>query len=147
MKTLQTMALAITLLALFPSCQSSSAQVKGLSNKETRNEIMGEIANDSTMSNEMIGAMMHSKNGMGMLQQHQMMTMGNQSSMMNMLKNNPGMMQSMLSAMMETAKGDSSMMSGMIKTMRGNPQMMQMMQNRMGDNMMNGMNHMHGMMH
>lgn len=106
METLQTMALAIALLTLFASCQSTSARVKGLSNRETRNEIMGAIANDSTMSNEMIGAMMHSKNGMMMLQQHQMMTMDSQSSMMNMLKNNPGRMQSMLSAMNGNSQGE-----------------------------------------
>jgi hypothetical protein len=140
MKNLQTMVIAITLLALFSSCQATSAQEKSLSNKETRSKIMGAIAKDSMMSNEMIGAMMNNKNGMMMLQNHQMMTMSNQSSMMHMFKNNPGMMQNMLSDMMETAKGDTSMMSQMIKTMRTNPQMMQMMQNRIGNNgMMNGM--------
>ena len=148
MKTLQTMALAITLLTLVGSCQSTSAQVKGLSNKETRNEIMSAIANDSMMSNEMIEAMMNNKNGMMMLQHHQMTTMGNQSSMMNMLKNNPGLMQSMLSTMIETAKGNPGMMSGMIKTMTANPQMMEMMQNMMGNNKMNNSKqHMDNMMH
>ncbi len=145
MKALRTIALTITLLALFSSCQSPSAQAKGLSDKETRNEIMATIANDSMMSNEMIGAMINSKNGKMMLQQHQMMTMGNQSSMMNMMKDNPAMMQSMLSAMMEIAKNDTTMMSGMIKTMNGNPQMQGMMQNMMGNNRMNGMKHMGGM--
>jgi hypothetical protein len=139
------MTLAIALLTLFASCQSTSAQVEGLSNKETRNEIMGAIANDSTMSNEMIGAMMKSKNGTMMMQNQQMMILQNHNAMINMLKANPGMMQGMLSAMMETANGDTSMMSGMIKIMTGNPQMMEMMQNTMGNNRMNGMKHMGGM--
>ncbi|MEO8772630.1 MAG: hypothetical protein ABI402_21220, partial [Ferruginibacter sp.] len=82
MKILLTAALAITLFTLFASCQSTPVQVKSLSNKDTRNDIMQTIANDSTMSNEMIAAMMNNKNGSMMMQQHQMMTMGNQSSMM-----------------------------------------------------------------
>ena len=142
MKTLKILALGITLFTLFPSCQSKSGQEKDLSNKETRNEIMGTIANDSMMCNEMIGAMMDSKNGMKMMQHHQMMTMGKQSSMMNIWKNNPGMMQSMMAAMMETAKGDTSVMSGMIKTMTDNPQMMEMMQKDViVNNMMKGKKH------
>lgn len=147
MKTLQTMTLAIALLTLFASCQSTSAQVEGLSNKETRNEIMGAIANDSTMSKEMIGAMMKSKNGTMMMQNQQMMMMENNGSMMNMMKANPGMVQGMFSSMMETARGDSSMMSGMVEMMKANPQMMQMMQNKAGNGMMNGMQSMQGMKH
>ena len=73
MKTLQIVAVAIGFLTLFASCQSTSAQMKDLSNKETRNEIMNAIANDSIMSQEMIRAMMNSKNGMTMMQEHQMM--------------------------------------------------------------------------
>jgi len=140
MKTILTLTLAVTLLTLFASCQSTSAQMQGLSNKKTRMKTMNAIANDSTMSQEMIGAMMNSKNGRMMMQEHQMTSMGNRSSMMNMLKDNPGMMQNMMSAMMETAKGDTSMMSRMIRTMMGNQQMMGMMQNMTGNNMMNGMN-------
>ncbi|MBK5273296.1 MAG: hypothetical protein JJE22_20015 [Bacteroidia bacterium] len=133
MKTLQTSVLAITLLILFSSCQNHD-----LSNQETRKGIMNTIANDSIMSQEMLGAMMTNNNGMKMIQEHQMI-MGNHVSMVNMLKNNPGMMVSMMSAMMETAKGDSSMMSGMIRTMMENPQMMGMMQNMTGNKMMNNM--------
>ena len=147
MKKLQTALLAIALLTIYASCQSASGQLKDLSNMNTRNEIMNQIANDSMMSREMIGAMMDNKNGMMMMQEHEMTTMGNQSSMMNMLKNNPGMMQSMLSSMMERAKGDTTMMSGMIKTMMGNQQMMEMMQSRMGNGGMNGMKHMGGIGH
>ena len=141
MKTIQTMSLAITLFVLLASCQSTSGQIKDLSNKETRSKIMGEIANDSTMSKEMLGAMMNSPNGMMMLQHNQMM-MGNQNSMMNMMKNNPAMMQSMFSSIMNTAQGDTSMMHRMIQMMKGNPQMMQMMQNMMGNRKTNGMHHM-----
>src|SRR5665213_127530 len=140
MKTIQTLTLAVALLTLFASCQSTSGQTQDLSNKETRMKIMNTIANDSLMSQEMIGTMMNSKNGGMMMQKNQMMDFGNSSSMMNMLKNNPGMMQNMMSAMMETAKGDTSMMSGMIRTMMGNQQMMDMMQNRTGNKMMNNMN-------
>ena len=57
----------------------------------------------------MIGAMMDSKNGKMMLHQHQMMTLSIQSSMKNMLKNNPGLMQSMLSAMMQNMMGNNRM--------------------------------------
>ena len=138
MKTLQTLTFAIALLTLFASCQSTSAQMQGLSNIETRKEIMNAIASDSIMSQEMIGVMMNSKNGM-MMQEHQMMIMGNHSSMMNILKDNPGMIQNMMSDMMETARGDTSMMSGMINSMIGNKQMMDMMKNRTGTKMMNNM--------
>ena len=147
MKNLQIAIWVLAISTLFAACQSTSAQTSALSNAQTRNEIMQAIANDSTMSNEMIGTMMNSKNGMMMMQQHQMMTMGNQSSMMNMLKNNPGMMQGMLSGMMETANGDSSLMSGMYNIMKDNPQMMQMMHNNTGNGMMNGKKPMIGMRH
>lgn len=138
MKHLQTVLIAIGFLILFASCQSTSAQKADLSNKEKRREMMNTIANDSMMSQEMIGAMMNSKNGM-MMQQHQTMMMGNHNGMMNLLKDNPGMMQNMMSAMMQTAKGDTNMMSGMIKTMMGNQQMMEMMQHMTGGKMMNNM--------
>ncbi len=145
MKILQNLALAIVLLTLFVSCQPASSQTKGLSNKDTRNKIMGEIANDSMMSREMIGAMMNCDNGKMMMQENQMMNLGNHSSMMNLLQNNPGMMQNMLSSMMERANGDTTMMSGMLKTMMENKQMMEMMQSRMGNGGRNSMKHMGGM--
>ncbi|MEO7490795.1 MAG: hypothetical protein ABIU77_27005 [Ferruginibacter sp.] len=59
--------------------------MQDLSNSETRKEIMNTIANDSMMSQEMIGTMMNSQNGIMMMQEHQMMMMENHSSMMNML--------------------------------------------------------------
>lgn len=140
MKTLKLMMWAIAFVTLFASCESSSSQTRGLSTQETRKVMMDSIANDSTMSKQMLETMMNSRNGM-MMQQHMM---GNQNSMMKMLKDNPAMMQNMMLAMVETAKGDTSRMSGMIKIMMGNPQMMQMMQNRTGNN---GMGHMKGMNH
>lgn len=85
MKTLLIMVLAIALLTLLASCQSTSARMQDLSNSETRKEIMNTIANDSMMSQEMIGTMMNSQNGIMMMQEHQMMMMENHSSMMNML--------------------------------------------------------------
>lgn len=141
MKTLNTLLFAMALLSLFASCQSSSSQTPVLSNQETRKEIMHTIANDSTMSEQMIATMMMSKNGKMM--QHRMME--NQNSMMEIMKNNPGMMRSMMSTIMETTKGDTSKMAGIIKTMSENPKMMQMMQNMLNNKNMNGMGHMRGM--
>lgn len=63
MKTLQKAALAIVLISLFASCQSTSDPKQVLSNKETRREIIDTIANNSEMSKEMMEAMMNSKNG------------------------------------------------------------------------------------
>jgi hypothetical protein len=88
------------------------------------------------MSKEMIGAMMNTRVGM-MMQERRIM--GNHSTMMKILKENPGMMQNMMSAMMETAKGDTGRMSEMIKTMMGNQQMFKMTQHMTGNNRMNGM--------
>jgi hypothetical protein len=152
MKTLQTFILAIALITLFSSCQSSSDPKQILSNKDTRKVIMDTIANNSEMMKEMTEAMMNNKNGKMIMQGNEKMTMmmmENRGTMMKIMKNNPAMMQSMLSDMMETAKGDSSMMSGMYKTMMGNQQMMNMMQkNKTGNNdmnMMDGMNKTEGM--
>jgi Flp pilus assembly secretin CpaC len=138
---------AIASAMLFASCLSFSGQKKGISNAQTRNEIMREIAADSMMSNEMIQTMMTSENGRMVMQNHQKVTMENHYAMMNMVKTTPGIAQRMMAAMMETAKGDSMMMSGMITSMMENPQMMEMMQKRMGTNSMNGMGQMGGMNH
>lgn len=54
-------AVAVVLLTLFVSCQSTSGQTQYLSNKATRKKMMNTIAGDSTMSKYMIGAMMNSK--------------------------------------------------------------------------------------
>jgi hypothetical protein len=147
MKKIQNTLLVISILTVLTSCQSPSAQVKDLSNNQLRNEIIGAIAADSMMSNEMIVTMMNNKKGMMMMHQQQIMTMGNQSEMMNLLKSNPETMHSTMSAMMETAIGDTAMMSEMINTMMKNQQMNEMMQNRMMNSGMNGMNRMGGMEH
>lgn len=146
MKTLKIILLAIASGTLFASCEVGSGQTKGLSNAQTRNEIMEAIASDSVMSNEMIHTMMSNKNGMMIMQNHQRLKMENHNSMMNMVKTNPGMTQNMMSALMETAKSDTSKMSEMIKIMMDNPQMMKMMQNRMGNSnsKMKGMKQMGG---
>ena len=145
MKTLQKLLFVIAVMTLFASCQSSVDPSQVLKNTETRTQVMNTIANDSSMSKEMMGALMNSKTGMMAMQQHAKMMMESQSSLMDMSKNNPGMMNNMMSAMMETAKGDSSMMSGMINTMMGNPQMMRMMQKMTGSKGKMGMDHMGGM--
>ena len=127
MKIFQKVTVLITLITLFASCQSSSDTKEILSKPETRKEMMDKIANDSSMSKEMMTAMMSSNNGMSMMQNHE--------SMMKMMKDNPGMMQGMMSDMMDMCKNDSTMMAGMCKTMMANPQMMDMMQKMKGGEM------------
>lgn len=129
--------MAIALISLFASCQSTSDPKQLLSNKETRKEIIGIIANDSEMAKEMMEAMMNNTNGKMMMQGNQkmsMMMMEDHAMMMKMMKENPTMMHSMMADMMEACKGDSSMMSGMCKTMMGNQPMMDMMQRMKGEN-------------
>ena len=142
MKRLLKVALAITLITLFATCQSGTDVNQTLLKPDTRKEMMDKIAEDSTMSKEMMTAMMNSNNGMAMMQNHQKMMMQNHESMMKMMKDNPAMMQSMMSAMMETAKGDTSMMSSMCKTIMSNQPMMDMMQKMKGEKSMKmgGMN-------
>ena len=133
----------IALITLFASCQSGTDVNKTLSKPDTRKEMMGKIADDSTMSKEMMAAMMNSQNGMAMMQYHQKMMMQNHESMMKMMKDNPGMIQGMMSDMMDMCKNDTTMMSGMCKKMMANPQMMDMMQKMKEKNM--DMNKMEGM--
>lgn len=135
MKTFRKLTLMIALITLFASCQSSSDTTEILSKPETRKEVMDKIANDSSMSKEMMAAMMTSNNGMAMMQNHQMMMMQNHESMMKMMKDNPAIMQGMMSTMMDMCKNDSTMMAGMCKTMMANPEMMDMMQKMKEKNM------------
>jgi hypothetical protein len=144
MKTLKTVAVAVTILIFFTSCQSASDKAIDLTNKETRNEIMFAIANDSMMSEEMLNAMMNSQNGIMKMQGHHAMMMGDQNGMMKTMQGNPQMMSNMMAAMMESAKGDTTLMSRMISTMIQNHQMRGMMQHMTGDESTNGM-HMKGM--
>lgn len=134
MKTLQKITLAIALITLFASCQSTK-QI--LSKSDSRTEIITTIANDPDMSKEMMGAIMNSKSGKMMMEGNDKMKMmmENHGMMMKMMKDNPGMMQNMMSNMMEAAKSDTSMMSSMCKSMMGNQQMMDMMQKMKGKNM------------
>lgn len=131
MKRLQKVTLIMAFIGLFASCQSGTDVNKILSKQETRKVIMDTIANNSTMSVEMMEAIMNSKKGkmmmMGNDKMTMMMMMDNRASMVKMMKDNPAMMQNMWSDMMEIAKN--------------NPSMMNMMQNRNVGNMeMKGMN-------
>ena len=126
MKTFQKLSLLIALIIFFASCQSGTDVNQTLSKTETRMEMMNKIADDSTMSKEMMGAMMNSKNG-------KMIMMENHEAMMKMMKDNPGMMNTMMGNMMEACKNDTAMMSGMCKKMMENSQMMDMMQKIKGE--------------
>ena len=128
MKSLQKLTMLIALITFFASCQSGTDVNQTLSKTETRMEIMNKIADDSTMSKEMMTTMMNSKNG-------KMMMMENHEAMMKMMKDNPGMMDNMMMNMMEACKSDTAMMSGMCKKMMENPQMMDMMQKMKGEKM------------
>jgi len=110
MKTLQKVKLAfaaITIIAVFSSCQTSPDVKQVLSKPETRMMIMDSIANNSTMSQEMLDAMMKNNGGKMMMQGNGMMMgkmmgmmMENQDGMMKMMKDDPAMMQGMMSYMM-----------------------------------------------
>ena len=128
MKALLNIALAIAVITSIVSCQPGTDINQTLSKPETRMEMMNKIADDSTMSKEMMAAMMSSKNG-------KMMMMENHEAMMKMMKENPGMMDNMMMNMMEACKNDTTMMSGMCKKMMENPQMMDMMQKMKGEKM------------
>ena len=129
MKSLQKLSLLVALITFFASCQSGTDVNQTLSKTETRMEMMNRIADDSTMSKEMMATMMNSKNGKMMM----MPMMENHEAMMKMMKDNPGMMHTMMENMMEACKTDTAMMSGMCKKMMENPQMMDMMQKMKGE--------------
>ena len=131
MKSLQKLSLLVALITFFASCQSGTDVNQTLSKTETRMEMMNKIADDSSMSKEMMAAMMNSKNGKMMM----MPMMENHEAMMKMMKDNPGMMHTMMENMMEACKTDTTMMSGMCKKMMENPQMMDMMQKMKGEKM------------
>ena len=131
MKSLQKLSLLVALITFFASCQSGTDVNQTLSKTETRMEMMNKIADDSSMSKEMMAAMMNSKNGKMMM----MPMMENHEAMMKMMKDNPGMMHTMMMNMMEACKTDTTMMSGMCKKMMENPQMMDMMQKMKGEKM------------
>ncbi len=144
MKSLQKLTVLVTLITFFASCQSGADVNQTLSKTETRMEMMNKIADDSSMSKEMMAAMMNGKNGkMMMMENGKMPMMENHEAMMKMMKDNPGMMHTMIMNMMEASKSDTSMMSGMCKKMMENPQMMDMMQKMKGKNI--DMNKMEGM--
>ncbi len=144
MKAMSKIALAIALITSIVSCQSKVDVNSILSKADTRKEIMDKIADDSTMSNEMMTTMMDSKNGEMMRDgKLPMVMMENHDAMMKMMKENPGMMHNMMMNIMEACKNDTTMMSGMCKKMMENPQMMDIMQKMKGKNM--GMGNMNDM--
>lgn len=120
MKILQKITLITAFAGLFASCQSGTDVNMMLSKPETRKVAMDTIANDSSMSAEMMTALMNSKNG-------KMTMMGNHKAMMEMMKGDPEMMKSMMSNMMKTVEGDTTMMNAMSKAMMENKSMMDRM--------------------
>lgn len=135
MKSLQKLSLSIAFITIIASCQSGTEADQILSKTDTRMGMMNKIAEDTTMAKEMMEAMMNSQNGKMMMQQHQTMMMGDNSSMMKMMKDNPAMMQGMMMNMMEACKKDTTMMSGMCKAMMGNKEMMDKIEKMKGGNM------------
>ncbi|HDZ13991.1 hypothetical protein LCGC14_0837810 [marine sediment metagenome] len=132
MKILQIVTLITVVTLLFVSCESNTNT--SLSDQENRQEIMSSIANDSVMSNEMIGIMMNHNTGRNMLGH----MVGDQNGLMSMMKDNPGLGQQMLTVMMETSKNDSTAMNEMFQTMSQNSNMLLMMQNTSGNHMRDG---------
>jgi hypothetical protein len=122
---MQKSVLLIALITLFASCQTGKDAKQILSNADTRKEIMNTIAQDSSMHQEMMTAMMSGKSGV----------MGDHASMMKMMKDDPKMMRDMMDEMMEMCKQDTAMMEGMCKTMMTNPKMMDMMKKMKEGNM------------
>lgn len=107
MKTIKKIALVITGIALFASCQSNPNVKKILASTETRKELMDSIASSASMSKEMMAALMNEKNGKMMMDHHQMM--------MTMMKDKPEMMKNM----MDMSKADAGMMCPMCGKMMG----------------------------
>ena len=134
MKNLKIITAAIGIMMLLASCQSAK---QDLSNLDSRKEIMTAIANDRTMSNEMMTALMNGPNRKMIMQENQnlKMMMMDEDMMADLMNNNPEMMQHMLSNMMEYAKGDTSMLAAIHNTMMGNQQMMDMLQMKNGKKM------------
>ena len=82
MKSLSKVSLLIALITCFASCQSGTDVNQTLSKTETRMDMMNKIADDSSMSKEMMAAMMNSKNGKMIM----MPMMENHEAMMKMMK-------------------------------------------------------------
>lgn len=138
MKTVQKMFFFIAFVLVMASCQSNTDANQALSKPDTRKAMMENIASDSSMSKEMMDAMMKGKNGKMVMMQHH-------SSMMQMMKDDPNMMKGMMGDMMDMCKDDTTMMAGMCKKMMENPKMMEMMHKMEGKKM--DMNNMEGMDH
>ena len=137
MKIIQKVALAIGLIGLSFSCQSTQ---QTLSKSDKRMEVMNEIANNESMSKEMIRILLNNKNGSMMLMKEshtKMMEMMKKnpemrkSMMSEMMKENPDMMKESHTKMMEMMKENSeirkTMMAEMMKSIKNDPEMMQNM--------------------
>lgn len=111
MKAFKKIALVITGITMFFSCQSKPDVDKILSNNETRKELIDSIAANSKMSGEMMEALMNRRDGKLMQDYHQ--------NMMKMMKENPEMMKSMIAI----TKSDSSMVCPMCGNMMRNDHM------------------------
>jgi predicted metal-binding protein len=102
MKTLQKMLLIFGVIGLLYSCQSTN---KILSQSDKRADIMNAIANDESMSREMMGKLMESKTGNMMMEQKvKEMKKNMMSEMMNKAKSDTTMMCKMCKAKMENEK-------------------------------------------
>ena len=125
MNLLQRVALSLVFIASFTSCQPSADPKQTLSDTASRKAIMETIANDATMSKEMLQAMMINTNGNKVMMEHHA----------SMMKEDPAMMKSMMTDMMEACKKDTSMMSDLCKKMMDNQPMMDKMHQMNGDKM------------
>ena len=126
MKTLQKIVLSLGLIGLLNSCQSTN-QV--LSKSDKRMEIMNTIANDESMSKEMIGILMSSKSGkMAMMK-------GHHAKMKEMMKEDPEMMKAMMSEMMDNPEMMKEHQAKMTAKMKDNPEMKKMMMAHMKEMM------------
>lgn len=123
MNTFKQFIFFIATVTVITSCGSGNDVQQLLSNTQTRKAIIDSIADNRELSQQMMTAMMNSKDST--------MMMNHNGAMMEMMQTNPAIMQMMLSNMMERSRTDSSMMSGICNTIIGNQQMMDMIQKKM----------------
>ena len=113
MKALSTLPFAIILMTLFMSCQSGKNVKQILSKTNSRMELMDKIANSSSMSTEMMDAMLSNRSG-------KRMTTETQEVMVRMVKDYPEMMQMIKSDDVATNNGESVILPGLRMAMMVN---------------------------
>ena len=113
MKALTTLPFAIILMTLFMSCQSGKNAKQILSRPNSRMEVMDKIANSSSMSIEMMDAMLNNRNG-------KRMTTQTQEAMVKVVKDYPAMMQMIKSDNTKTNNQNEVMLPGIQLTMMVN---------------------------